>query len=143
MGWEMGSVTLFPAENEHMLKPQLHNIVNRSMELAMTAKEPYNYILLLLALFRSTGGGSHDLLYQKFLPLLPNLLEGLNWLQSGFHKQYFKHFLLELCLTFDCTCSALFSPPVFDNVNGSLSVSIEWVTYTYKSGASTTEIVCG
>lgn len=73
-----GSVTLFPAENEHMLKPQLHNIVNRSMELAMTAKEPYNYILLLLALFRSTGGGSHDLLYQKFLPLLPNLLEGLN-----------------------------------------------------------------
>lgn len=43
----------------------------------MTAKEPYNYFLLLRALFRSIGGGSHDLLYQEFLPLLPNLLEGI------------------------------------------------------------------
>ena len=46
------------------------------MELAMSAKEPYNYFLLLRALFRSIGGGSHDLLYQEFLPLLPNLLQG-------------------------------------------------------------------
>lgn len=46
------------------------------MELAQTAKEPYNYFLLLRALFRSIGGGSHDLLYQEFLPLLPNLLQG-------------------------------------------------------------------
>lgn len=42
----------------------------------MSAKEPYNYFLLLRALFRSIGGGSHDLLYQEFLPLLPNLLQG-------------------------------------------------------------------
>lgn len=42
----------------------------------MTAKEPYNYFLLLRALFRSIGGGHHDLLYQEFLPLLPNLLQG-------------------------------------------------------------------
>lgn len=48
----------------------------RSMELALSAMEPYNYFLLLRALFRSIGGGSHDLLYQEFLPLLPNLLEG-------------------------------------------------------------------
>jgi transformation/transcription domain-associated protein len=47
------------------------------MELAMSAKEPYNYFLLLRALFRSIGGGSHDLLYQEFLPLLPSLLQGL------------------------------------------------------------------
>ena len=57
-------------------QPHLHTIVNRSMELALTAKEPYNYFLLLRALFRSIGGGSHDLLYQEFLPLLPNLLQG-------------------------------------------------------------------
>lgn len=50
--------------------------VCRSMETAMTAKEPYNYFLLLRALFRSIGGGSHDLLYQEFLPLLPTLLQG-------------------------------------------------------------------
>jgi len=46
------------------------------MELARTAKEPFNYFLLLRALFRSIGGGSHDLLYQEFLPLLPSLLQG-------------------------------------------------------------------
>lgn len=57
-------------------QPHLHKIVNSSMELAQTAKEPYNYFLLLRALFRSIGGGSHDLLYQEFLPLLPNLLQG-------------------------------------------------------------------
>ena len=49
------------------------------MELALSAKEPYNYFLLLRALFRSIGGGSHDLLYQEFLPLLPNLLQGNKW----------------------------------------------------------------
>ncbi|KTF86534.1 hypothetical protein cypCar_00003378, partial [Cyprinus carpio] len=70
-----GSVSLFAAENEQMLKPHLHKIVNSSMELAQSAKEPYNYFLLLRALFRSIGGGSHDLLYQEFLPLLPNLLQ--------------------------------------------------------------------
>lgn len=65
------------------------------MELANTAQEPYNYFLLLRALFRSIGGGectwsfqiifkfamnfigSHDLLYQEFLPLLSNLLQGV------------------------------------------------------------------
>ena len=60
-----------------IFQPHLHTIVNRSMELAMSAKEPYNYFLLLRALFRSIGGGSHDLLYQEFLPLLPNLLQGM------------------------------------------------------------------
>lgn len=62
-------LSLFP-------QPHLHKIVNSSMELAQSAKEPYNYFLLLRALFRSIGGGSHDLLYQEFLPLLPNLLQG-------------------------------------------------------------------
>lgn len=61
-----------------LFQPHLHVIVNRSMELAMSAKEPYNYFLLLRALFRSIGGGSHDLLYQEFLPLLPNLLQGIS-----------------------------------------------------------------
>ena len=59
-----------------VFQPHLHKIVNSSMELAQSAKEPYNYFLLLRALFRSIGGGSHDLLYQEFLPLLPNLLQG-------------------------------------------------------------------
>ena len=40
------------------LQPHLHEIVNRSMSLANTAKEPCNYFLLLRALFRSIGGGT-------------------------------------------------------------------------------------
>lgn len=69
-------VTLYEYELPLFPQPHLHKIVNSSMELAQSAKEPYNYFLLLRALFRSIGGGSHDLLYQEFLPLLPNLLQG-------------------------------------------------------------------
>lgn len=120
-----GSVSLFAVENEHMLRPHLHNIVNRSMELAMTAKEPYNYFLLLRALFRSIGGGSHDLLYQEFLPLLPNLLEGLNRLQSGFHKQHMKDLFVELCLTVPVRLSSLlpYLPMLMDPLVSALNGS--------------------
>lgn len=120
-----GSVSLFPSENEHMLRPHLHKIVNRSMELAMTAKEPYNYFLLLRALFRSIGGGSHDLLYQEFLPLLPNLLEGLNRLQSGFHKQHMKDLFVELCLTVPVRLSSLlpYLPMLMDPLVSALNGS--------------------
>ncbi|XP_044007561.1 transformation/transcription domain-associated protein isoform X2 [Aphidius gifuensis] len=120
-----GSVSLFPAENEHMLRPHLHQIVNRSMELAMSAKEPYNYFLLLRALFRSIGGGSHDLLYQEFLPLLPNLLEGLNRLQSGLHKQYMKDLFVELCLTVPVRLSSLlpYLPMLMDPLVSALNGS--------------------
>ncbi|XP_045469394.1 transcription-associated protein 1 isoform X2 [Harmonia axyridis] len=120
-----GSVSLFPTENENMLRPHLHQIVNRSMELAMSAKEPYNYFLLLRALFRSIGGGSHDLLYQEFLPLLPNLLEGLNRLQSGLHKQHMKDLFVELCLTVPVRLSSLlpYLPMLMDPLVSALNGS--------------------
>jgi transformation/transcription domain-associated protein len=138
-----GSVSLFPQENENMLRPHLHQIVNRwvsrhhkstvryydvsrrSMELAMSAKEPYNYFLLLRALFRSIGGGSHDLLYQEFLPLLPNLLEGLNRLQSGLHKQHMKDLFVELCLTVPVRLSSLlpYLPMLMDPLVSALNGS--------------------
>ncbi|KAL3270789.1 hypothetical protein HHI36_021313 [Cryptolaemus montrouzieri] len=120
-----GSVSLFPTENENMLRPHLHQIVNRSMELAMSAKEPYNYFLLLRALFRSIGGGSHDLLYQEFLPLLPNLLEGLNRLQSGPHKQHMKDLFVELCLTVPVRLSSLlpYLPMLMDPLVSALNGS--------------------
>ena len=102
-----GSVSMFAQENEKMLKPHLHNIVNKSMKYALCAKEPYNYFLMLRALFRSIGGGSHDLLYQEFLPLLPTLLQGLNSLQSGLHKQHMKDLFVELCLTVPVRLSSL------------------------------------
>lgn len=123
-----GSVSLFPSENEQMLRPHLHSIVNKAMDFAMTAKEPYNYFLLLRALFRSIGGGSHDLLYQEFLPLLPNLLEGLNRLQSGLHKQHMKDLFVELCLTVPVRLSSLLPylpmlmDPLVSALNGSHSL---------------------
>ena len=86
-----GAMSLFPADNKHvhMLKRHLAKIVNNSMSMALSAKEPYNYFLVLRALFRLIGGGSHDLLYQEFLPMLPSLLQGFklkfNRLQSGAH----------------------------------------------------------
>lgn len=120
-----GSVTYFPPENEHMLRPHLHRIVNASMDLAMTAKEPYNYFLLLRALFRSIGGGSHELLYKEFLPLLPNLLEGLNRLQSGLHKQHMKILFVELCLTVPVRLSSLlpYLPMLMDPLVSALNGS--------------------
>ncbi|KAF0288488.1 Transformation/transcription domain-associated protein [Amphibalanus amphitrite] len=120
-----GSVTILPHDNEQMLKPYLHQIVNKSMELAMTAREPYNYFLLLRALFRSIGGGSHDLLYQEFLPLLPNLLQGLNSLQSGLHKQHMKDLFVELCLTVPVRLSSLlpYLPMLMDPLVSALNGS--------------------
>ncbi|KAJ9592433.1 hypothetical protein L9F63_015849, partial [Diploptera punctata] len=96
-----------------------------SMELAMSAKEPYNYFLLLRALFRSIGGGSHDLLYQEFLPLLPNLLQGLNSLQSGLHKQHMKDLFVELCLTVPVRLSSLlpYLPMLMDPLVSALNGS--------------------
>ncbi|CAH1788418.1 unnamed protein product [Owenia fusiformis] len=120
-----GSVSILAAVNEQMLKPHLHTIVNKSMELAMTAKEPYNYFLLLRSLFRSIGGGSHDLLYQEFLPLLPNLLQGLNSLQSGLHKQHMKDLFVELCLTVPVRLSSLlpYLPMLMDPLVSALNGS--------------------
>jgi transformation/transcription domain-associated protein len=57
--------------------PDFFSFFCSTMDLALTAKDPYNYFLLLRALFRSIGGGSHDRLNQEFLPLLPSLLQGL------------------------------------------------------------------
>lgn len=118
-----GSVSFLAVKNEQMLKPHLQNIVNKSMELALGAKDPYNYFLLLRALFRSIGNGNHDLLYQEFLPLLPNLLQGLNSLQSGLHKQHLKDLFVELCLTVPVRLSSLlpFLPMLMDPLVSALN----------------------
>ncbi|CAF0709284.1 unnamed protein product [Brachionus calyciflorus] len=123
-----GSVSVFPIENEKMLKPHLHSIVTRSLDLALKSKEPHNYFLLLRALFRSIGGGNHDLLYQEFLPLLPILLQSLNELQTGVHKQHLKDLFVELCLTVPVRLSSLLPylpmlmDPLVSALNGSTTL---------------------
>ena len=129
-----GSVSVFPAENEKMLKPHLHTLVNKSLEYALKAKEPYNYFLLLRALFRSIGGGNHDLLYQEFLPLLPILLQSLNELQTGVHKQYLKDLFVELCLTVPVRLSSLlpYLPMLMDPLVSALNGSPTLVSQVRK-----------
>ncbi len=120
-----GSVSVFPNENEKMLKPHLHTLVNKSLEHALKSKESYNYFLLMRALFRSIGGGNHDLLYQEFLPLLPILLQSLNEIQTGLHKQHLRDLFIELCLTVPVRLSSLLPylpmlmDPLVSAINGS------------------------
>ncbi|CRK92144.1 CLUMA_CG005737, isoform A [Clunio marinus] len=125
-----GSVSMFNVENEPMIRPYLQKIVLNSMEMAMRAEEPFNYFLLLRALFRSIGGGTYDMLYQEFLPLLPNLLGGLNRLQSGCHKQHMKDLFVELCLTVPVRLSSLlpFLPMLMDPLVSALNGSPMLVT---------------
>ncbi|VDO30599.1 unnamed protein product [Onchocerca flexuosa] len=98
------------------------------MQLALRAQEPINYFLLLRALFRSIGGGSYDLLYQTFLPLLPTLLHQLNRLQSSTHRMQMRELFIELCLTVPVRLSSLLPylpllmDPLVCALNGSSSL---------------------
>ncbi|KAL7737489.1 hypothetical protein ACLKA6_007623 [Drosophila palustris] len=86
----------------------------------------FQYLLLMCQKSKiSIGGGSHDLLYQEFLPLLPNLLEGLNRLQSGFHKQHMRDLFVELCLTVPVRLSSLlpYLPMLMDPLVSALNGS--------------------
>ena len=134
-----GSVSVLAAENEKMLKPHLHSLVTKSLDLAMKAKKPFNYFLLLRALFRSIGGGNHDLLYQEFLPLLPVLLQSLNELQTGLHKQHLKDLFVELCLTVPVRLSSLLPylpmlmDPLVSALNGSSTLVSQVILMFYDN----------
>ncbi|XP_043460946.1 transformation/transcription domain-associated protein-like [Leptopilina heterotoma] len=94
-----GSVAFSPEENREILRSNLHKIVKRSLDLAVNAKEPLNYFLILRALYRSISGGTQEILYQEFLPLLSKLIEDLNRFQTEFHKQEIHEIVLELFLS--------------------------------------------
>jgi transformation/transcription domain-associated protein len=101
------SCTQVTSDCETMLKPFLHDIVQESMQLALKCRESNNFFLLLRALFRSIGSGTHDLLYQQFLPLLPSILQQLNRLQNSSHRQPIHELFVELCLTVPVRLSSL------------------------------------
>uniref|UniRef100_A0A1I7ZRA5 FAT domain-containing protein n=1 Tax=Steinernema glaseri TaxID=37863 RepID=A0A1I7ZRA5_9BILA len=94
-------------ENEKMLKSYLHRTVYESMQFALRAPDPTQYFLLLRSLFRSIGNGTHDLLYQAFLPLLPALLQQMCRIHSGRHRQSVRELFCELCLTVPVRLSSL------------------------------------
>jgi transformation/transcription domain-associated protein len=57
--------TTLANENEKILQPYLKQIILRSIECAQLTQDPYNYFILLRALFRSIGVGNHELLNQE------------------------------------------------------------------------------
>lgn len=105
------------------------------MKLALIAKDPYNYFLLLRHLFHCIESGAHGVLYQEFLPLFLNLLKYLNSLQSGLHRQDMKDLTVELCLTLPVRLSLLLPhlnllmDPLVSALNGSPSLIIQVHTF--------------
>jgi transformation/transcription domain-associated protein len=93
------AVTLFPDQNEVVLKAHLANIIMSSLKLSAKSKDSLNFFLLLRALFRNIGGGRFEALYQEVLPLLQVLLENLNSLVASSHTTQMRELFVELCLT--------------------------------------------
>jgi len=95
-----GAVTMFPDQNEHILVPYLPRLIMDSLPLAAKSPEPTNYYLLLRGLFRAIGGAAarFESLYKEVIPLLPEMLEGLNRLMLSAEPST-HDLLVELCLT--------------------------------------------
>ncbi|KAI0352960.1 atypical/PIKK/TRRAP protein kinase [Trametes cingulata] len=74
------AVTTYPQLNESILASHLGKLIMDCFPLAAKTTRPANYFHLLRGLFRSIGGGGgrFELLYKEVLPLLPDMLEGLN-----------------------------------------------------------------
>ncbi|KAI0638186.1 atypical/PIKK/TRRAP protein kinase [Trametes polyzona] len=74
------AVITFPQLNESILASHLSKLIMECFPLAAKTTRPLNYFHLLRGLFRSIGGGGgrFELLYKEVLPLLPDMLEGLN-----------------------------------------------------------------
>ena len=118
-------------ENEKILQPYLKQIILRSIECAQLTSDPYNYFILLRALFRSIGVGNHELLNQEFLTLLHFLLQRLNEYQSCKHRQQLRELFIELCLTVPVRLSVLLPylpllmEPLVNALNGSSTLILQ------------------
>ncbi|CAF3137563.1 unnamed protein product [Rotaria socialis] len=123
--------TTLANENEKILQPYLKQIILRSIECAQVTQDPYNYFILLRALFRSIGVGNHELLNQEFLTLLHFLLQRLNEYQSCKHRQNLRELFIELCLTVPVRLSVLLPylpllmEPLVNALNGSSTLILQ------------------
>ena len=123
--------TSLATENEKILQPYLKQIILRSIECAQQSSDPYNYFILLRALFRSIGVGNHELLNQEFLTLLHFLLQRLNEYQSCQHRQHLRELFIELCLTVPVRLSVLLPylpllmEPLVNALNGSSTLILQ------------------
>ncbi|KAL3316788.1 hypothetical protein Ciccas_004557 [Cichlidogyrus casuarinus] len=101
------TVNLRNTENEFVIKQYLRRIVQGSMQLCLTDRDPTAYLTLLRTLFRSIGGGSHDKLYREFFPFLPEMLTSLNRLLRSPHRAFARDLLSELCVIVPVRLSSL------------------------------------
>jgi transformation/transcription domain-associated protein len=62
-------------------------------------RSPFNYYLLLRALFRSIAGGKFEASYKEILPVLPLVLTELSKLHGTALDEPTRALLIELCLT--------------------------------------------
>jgi transformation/transcription domain-associated protein len=101
------AVTLFAAQNEHVVLPHTTKIITQAIKLSTMAEEPMNYFLLLRSLFRSIGGGKFEHIYKEILPLLEMMLDVLNSLLHTARKPQDRDLFVELSLTVPARLSNL------------------------------------
>jgi transformation/transcription domain-associated protein len=95
------AVTQYPATNEPILTAHLSKLMMDCFPLTVKAKNPLHYLQLLRLLFRvvGAGGGRFELLCKEVLPLIHEMLEGLNRLLIT-SEGAARDLIVELCLTF-------------------------------------------
>ena len=131
------AVTIYPEANESTLLPHLSHIITSSLRLAVQAKEPSSYYLLLRALFRSIGGGRFENLYKEVLPLLQVVLENLNGLLVV-SDRIKRDLYVELCLTVPVRLSVLL--PFLSYLMRPLVLSLESGSELVTQGLRTLEL---
>ncbi len=100
--------------NEPVLRVHVGTIVRECLNHASKCEDPYNYLQLLRALFKSltSGSGKNDMqfdsLFRDFMPLVEPLLSGLLRLYNGPHRLAHKDLIIELCLIIPARPSTLF-----------------------------------
>lgn len=93
-------VSAMPVINEPILALNLAKLLMDCFPLAAKATKPSHYLHLLRTLFRAIGvsPGKLELLYKEVLPLVPQLLENLNY-QLLATEGPMRDLVVELCLT--------------------------------------------
>lgn len=105
------SVSLFAA-NEPVLRMHIGSVVRKCLRLAISARDPQNYLQMLRALFKVLTGSKGDiqfeLLYRDIMPLVEPLFNGLLALYEGPNRLGHGDLIVELCLMIPARPSTIF-----------------------------------
>ena len=90
-----------------VLQPYISIIINSCILHGSELNDNTHYIQLLQSLFHSIGDCKFEILYQEFLPLLPDVLRWLNKLLKSSHSLFMKDKFAELSLAVPVRLPAL------------------------------------